>query len=59
MFSPSSSLVGSEVGGWGSGSVRMIDVVRLVTTIASLLGFVSNVELMTATVLGLWGTWPG
>ena len=59
MSSPSSSLVSSLVGGLGSGSVEMIDVVRLATTSASLSGFLSNVKLTIAKFLALWSTWPG
>ena len=53
IFSPSSSSVGSEAGRWGSGSVRMIDVVRLATTSALLSKFFWNIELTIAIVFGL------
>ena len=59
MSSPSSSSVGSLACRLGSGSVGMIYVFQLVTNSASLLAFLSNVELTIAKFLGLWSTWLG
>ena len=58
MFSSSSSPVGSAASGWGSGSVGVMDVTRCAINLASLLGFLSNVELIISSVFGLWSTWP-
>ena len=53
MFSSSSFPINSLAGGGLSMSVGMMDVVRLATTSAILLGFLRNVDFNTAIVLGL------
>ena len=58
MFSSSSFLVGSLVGGGLSMSVGMMDVVQLATTSAVLSCFLVNVDFKVAIVLGLWGICP-
>ena len=58
MFSSSSFPVSSLAGGGLSMSVGMMDVVRLATTSAVLLGFLVNVDFKVATFLSLWGIWP-
>ena len=50
IFSSSSPPVGSEAGRWGLGSVGVIVMVRRETTLVSLLGFISKVEVTVAKV---------
>ena len=59
MFSPSSSLVDSGVGGWGSGVTGLIDVLCVTVMVDSLSDFISNIELIMATVFFCWSTCLG
>ena len=59
IFSPSSSLVDSGAGGWGSGVTGSIDIILLAVMVASLSGFLSNVELIMDTIFFCWSTFPG
>ena len=59
MFSSSPFLASLLEGGRVVISVGVRDVVRLATTSAILSGFLTNVDFKVATVLNLWGIWPG